>query len=148
MICPRCDNQGLIYKAKLLNLEIMLNICDECDACWNENQTITINNFKDLTVFLEEHNLTYEEAEIIDLGYIEPDTEEKKCTFFNIPREKIIPLIDEAWTMKNVPLINDPGAYVIDMKRVIGTNEESAIKIIVKPGTAEIKTAYPIKIND
>ena len=47
--------------------------------------------------------------------------------------------------MKDVPLIYDPGAYVINMKRIIGTNGESAIKIVVKPGTAEIKTAYPIK---
>lgn len=146
MICPRCDNQGLIYKAKILNLNTILNICDECDACWTENQKITLDDFKDLTVFLEEHHLTYEAAEIIDLGYIEPNTEKRKHSLFNISREKIISLIDEAWTMKNTPLSNDPGAYVIDMKRIIGTNGESAIKIIVKPGTAEIKTAYPIKI--
>jgi len=145
MICPRCDNQGLIYKAKVLNLGSALNICDECDACWPENETISVNNFKDLTVFLEEHNLTYEEAEIIDLGYIESDAEERNRTVFNVSREKIISLIDEAWTMKDVPLIYDPGAYVINMKRIIGTNGESAIKIVVKPGTAEIKTAYPIK---
>jgi hypothetical protein len=146
MICPRCDNQGLIYKAKILNLEIILNICDECDACWTEDQKITIDGFKDLTVFLEKHNLTYEETEIIDLGYIEPNTEKRKYALFNVPREKIISLIDEAWSMKHAPLTNDPGAYVINMKRIIGTNGESSIKIIVKPGTTEIKTAYPVKI--
>ncbi|SRR5260221_8273834 len=146
ILCPRCDNQGLIYKAKILNLEIIIYICDECDACWTENQKITINTFKDLTVFLEQHNLTYENAEIIDLGYMEPNTEERKRTFFNVPREQIISLIDEAWIMKDAPLTNDPGAYIINMKKTVGTHGESAIKIIVKPDTAEIKTAYPIKI--
>jgi len=75
MICPRCDNQGLIYRANILNLGITLNICDECDACWPDTQIIDIKNFKDLTVFLEEHNLTYEESEIIDLGYIDSTNE-------------------------------------------------------------------------
>jgi hypothetical protein len=145
-LCPRCDNQGLIYKAKILNLGIILNICDECDACWPENQKVTINNFKDLTIFLEEHNLMYQYTEIIDLGYVESTPDERQQTFFNVPRKAIISLIDEAWVMKDAHLINDPGAYVINMKRVIGTDQESAIKIIVKPGTSEIKTAYPIKI--
>ena len=146
MICPRCDNQGLIYRAKVLSLEIILNICDECDACWPENQKMTINNFKDLTVFLEEHNIVYQDTEIIDLGYLEASLNERNRTFFNIPREEIISLIDEAWVMKEAPLTSDPGAYIINMKKIIGTNRESAIKIIVKPGTAEIKTAYPVKI--
>ncbi len=145
-LCPRCDNQGLIYKAKVLNLGIILNICDECDACWPENQKITINNFKDLTVFLEEHNLVYQDTEIIDLGYLEASSNERIRTFFNVPREEIISLIDEAWMMKDAPLANDPGAYIINVKKIVGTNGESAIKIIVKPGTAEIKTAYPVKI--
>ena len=148
MICPRCDQQGLIYKAKVHNIEIILNICDECDACWPENQIISIDNFKDLTIFLEEHNLTYEKSEIIDLGYIASDNVARKRTLFNTSRDKIISLIDEAWLMKKNPLPYDPGSYVINMQRIIGTNGECAIKIIVKPGTAEIKTAYPIKYNE
>lgn len=148
MICPRCDNQGLIYKAKVLNLGFELNICDECDACWPTNQTISINNFKDLTVFLEEHKLTYEKAEIEDLGYLKSGEEKKQRTFFNVSGNELIMLIDEGWLMKSSTLPIDPGAYVIDMKKIIGTNGESAIKIIVKPGTAEIKTAYPIKLNE
>ncbi len=147
MTCPRCDQQGLIYKAKVLNVGIILNICDECDACWPENQEINTNNFKDLTVFLEEHNVTYEKSEIIDLGYIDSNITQRKRTLFNVSRDKIISLIDEAWSMKKNSLPHDPGAYVIDMQKIIGINGECAIKIIVKPGTSEIKTAYPIKIN-
>lgn len=146
MICPRCDNQGLIYRAKILDLEIELNICDECDACWPKNQILSIENFKDLTVFLEDHQLTYEGSTIKDLGYVESIKEERRRTFFNIPKDNIIDLVDEAWLKKGDSLVSDPGTYIIDMKRIIGTNGETAIKIIVKPGTAEIRTAYPIKI--
>jgi hypothetical protein len=148
MICPRCDNQGLICKVKVLNLGLELNVCDECDACWSTNQIMNINNFKDLTVFLEEHKLTYEEAEIENLGYLKSGEEKRQRTFFNTSGNELIMLIDEGWLMKGSPLPIDSGAYVIDMKRIIGTNGESAIKIIVKPGTAEIKTAYPIKLNE
>ena len=45
--------------------------------------------------------------------------------------------------MRGNSLANDPGAYVIDLGRVIGTNGETTIKIIVIPGTSEIITAYP-----
>lgn len=144
MICPRCDEQGLICRAKVLNLGIELYICDECDACWSKDQMIDFNNFKDLTVFLEEHNLTYENAEIQDLGYI--GFSERKRAYFNVASDELIALIDEAWLMKKDPLISDSGSYVIDMKKVVGTQGESGIKIIVKPGTAEIKTAYPLKV--
>lgn len=144
MICPRCDEQGLIYKAKVLSLGIELYICDECDACWLKNHRIDFKNFKDLTVFLEEHNLIYENTEIEDLGYI--GSSERRRAYFNVSSDKIIALIDEAWLIKNEPLASDSGSYVIDMQRIVGMQGESGIKIIVKPGTAEIKTAYPIKI--
>jgi hypothetical protein len=146
MVCPRCDNQGLICKVKVLNLGLELNVCDECDACWPINTTMRIDNFKDLTVFLEEHKLTYEEATIEDLGYLKLGEDKRQRTFFKVAGNELIMLIDEAWLMKGSPLSIDPGTYVIDMKRTIGTNGESTIKIIVKPGTAEIKTAYPVSI--
>ena len=80
------------------------------------------------------------------LDHMVHNPNKKSHTVFNIPRDKIIDLLDEAWRIKNQPLAYDPGAYVIDMKRAIGTDGESAIKLIVKPGTAEIITAYPIKL--
>jgi hypothetical protein len=40
-------------------------------------------------------------------------------------------------------LPNDPGAYVVSMGRTIGTAGETNIKIIVRPGTNQIITAYP-----
>lgn len=146
MVCPRCDDQGLIYKVKVLDLAIKLYLCDECDACWLEDQEVSIATFKDLKVFLEEHGLTYEDSEIEDLGYADSNGKKRSRTFFNVPSNEIIALIDEAWLTKGSHLVDDPGTYVVNMKRTIGTNGESAIKIIVKPGTAEIKTAYPVKL--
>lgn len=144
MLCPRCDEQGLIYRARVRNLNIGLFICDECEACWLEDETINLKNFKNLAIFLENHNLTYENADIEDLGYM--GSSERKRSYFNVSRDEIIDLIDEAWMMGKEPLISDPGAYVINMDRIIGIQGETGIKIIVKPGTAEIKTAYPVKI--
>jgi hypothetical protein len=71
MICPRCDEQGLIYKAKVVDLGIIIKICDECEACWKEDQPITLENFNGLTTFLKENNLTYRDAIIEDLEYLE-----------------------------------------------------------------------------
>lgn len=147
MVCPRCDGQGLIYRVKVLNLGIELNTCDECEACWPISFTMLIENFKDMTVFLEEHGLTYEGAEIKDLGYIGLENERRR-NFFATPKNDIIALVDEAWLMKEGPLSHDQGAYVIDMKRIVGTKGESIIKIIVKPGTSEIRTAYPVEIKE
>lgn len=71
MVCPRCDGQGNIYKAKVVNLDMEIKICNECEACWDLNKTVSIENFKGLTPFLEQHGLTYDEAEIKSFGYFD-----------------------------------------------------------------------------
>lgn len=147
MICPRCDEQGLIYEGKVVNLGIRLYICDECEACWNKEQIISIKTFKDLTIFLEEHGLTYENSIIENLGYLDFNNDKRKRAFFRVEKNEIIALIDEAWLKRENHLPDDAGAYLIDMEKIIGTNGETAIKIIVKPGTAEIRTAYPVKLK-
>ena len=66
---------------------------------------------------------------------------------FSISKDKIVKLIDEAWAIKGDHLATDPRAYIIDMKKSIGTKGETAIRIILKePGTCEILTAYPVTI--
>lgn len=148
MVCPRCDNQGLLHKAQVMNLNKKLVICEECDACWSEEHNIKIDNFMDLTVWLENNGLVDTEVDIKILGYIEPNSGELQRTFFNVADMEAIELIDEAWLMKDNPLPHDRGTYLINMKRVIGTEGETGIKIIVKPGTAEIKTAYPVMLKE
>jgi hypothetical protein len=71
MPCPVCEGQGNIYNAKVIDLDILIKICDECEACWKENQPVTLENFKGLTTFLEENDLTYEDSTIEDLGYVQ-----------------------------------------------------------------------------
>ena len=65
-------------------------------------------------------------------------------SLFNVKRNQLIGLIDQAWLRKGNAVPGDPGAYLIDMGRVIGTAGEQYIKLIVKPGTKRIITAYPI----
>ena len=68
-------------------------------------------------------------------------------TVFSISKDQIVALIDEAWAMRGNHLVVDPRAHIIDMKRVIGTKGETAIRIIVREsGASEIITAYPVII--
>lgn len=69
MSCPVCEEQENIYNAKRVDLGILIKICDECEACWTENQLVTLESFKGLTPFLKERGLTYEGSTIEDLGY-------------------------------------------------------------------------------
>ena len=72
-VCPVCDGQGNIYNAKIVDLGILVRICDECEACWNQDQVISIEKFKGLTPFLEELGLTYNDSQIEDLGYVKDE---------------------------------------------------------------------------
>ncbi|WP_454855443.1 RHS repeat-associated core domain-containing protein [Promicromonospora soli] len=54
--------------------------------------------------------------------------------------------IDEAWANRGAPEPGDPGAYVIPMGRDVGVNGETAVRIIVKPGTSDVISAYPWEV--
>ncbi|WP_433958685.1 3'-5' exonuclease [Cytobacillus horneckiae] len=68
VVCPRCDGNGLIYQAKIVDVKLTVYICDECEASWI-SADIRKDNFQDLTTFLESNNLIYSKAQILDLGY-------------------------------------------------------------------------------
>jgi transposase-like protein len=67
--CPRCDRQGFIYKAKIIDMDICLYICDECDAIWKDQNSICIESYEDLQTYLERNNSVYSNTNIIELGY-------------------------------------------------------------------------------
>lgn len=67
--CPICEGQGNIYQAKVLDLKTTISICNECEACWTNDQTTNIKNFKGLTSFLKERKLSYETTKIENLEY-------------------------------------------------------------------------------
>jgi hypothetical protein len=64
-------------------------------------------------------------------------------TVFNVPNTQLIAVIDEAFALGGNPVPNDPGVFIVNMGRPIGTGGQTSIKIVVKPGTSEIITAYP-----
>ena len=78
------------------------------------------------------------------LRHAEPDLTRATHSVFNVSRNKVLGLIDEAWGMRGNPLPTDPGAYIVPMSQTIGTAGENAVKIIVRPGTKEIITSYPV----
>lgn len=56
--------------------------------------------------------------------------------------DSALALIDEAWSQKGL-VVAGAGAYIVPMGRVIGIAGETNIRVIVKPGTNEIISAYP-----
>ncbi|WP_163264825.1 hypothetical protein [Chelativorans alearense] len=76
-------------------------------------------------------------------GIIAGAATKPKHSVFNTQDDNALALVDEAWAMRGAPDPKDPGAYVVDMGRPIGTSGETSIRIIVKPGTTEVITAYP-----
>lgn len=69
VVCPRCDGNGLLYKAKIVELELFVYICDECEALWKDVDAIKTYKFIDFSTFLEKNGLHYDTAEVLDLGY-------------------------------------------------------------------------------
>lgn len=65
-VCPRCDGNGLIYKAYIKDLNIYLYVCDECEASW-QNSEIDFATFVGLLTFLKKRGSSYDE--MVDLGY-------------------------------------------------------------------------------
>ena len=78
------------------------------------------------------------------LDHTQPNPDKATHTVFNAQGNDALALVDEAWSLKGAPEVGDPGAYIIPMGRVVGTTGETSIKVVVKPGTNEIITAYPL----
>ncbi|WP_411384042.1 hypothetical protein ACK3BK_07655 [Pseudomonas sp. L7] len=79
------------------------------------------------------------------LEHAEPNPAKTTHSVFSMDRKEILGAVDEAWLKKGSPVVGDPGAYVVPMGRALGTSGETSIKIIVRPGTNQVITAYPIK---
>ena len=68
-------------------------------------------------------------------------------SIFNVGRSELIGLIDEAWGRKvgtGVQQANGNRAWKIDMGRVVGTNGEQHIMLIIKNGTTNVISAFPV----
>lgn len=69
VVCPRCDGNGLVYKAKISNLNQYLYICNECEAMWQDGTIVSIGSFTDLSTYLKSKNIEYDNAEIQEIDY-------------------------------------------------------------------------------
>ena len=65
--------------------------------------------------------------------------------FNTIDQDEILRLVDEAWRKKGSHVPGDPGAYIVDLYKEIGTVGQTKMKVVVIPGSnpPQIVTAYP-----
>jgi hypothetical protein len=80
------------------------------------------------------------------LRHAEADPSRINHTVFNVDRDKVLELVDEAWNMRGSPLVSDAAVYIIPMSRTVGTAGENAVKIVVIRGTNQIVTSYPVLV--
>lgn len=80
------------------------------------------------------------------LQHTKPNTSKLNHTVFTIAGDELFDLIDFAWSKRGVALADDPGTYIVELEKIIGTQGEKAIKIVVIPGTTQVITAYPVKV--
>lgn len=66
VICPFCDGQGLIMKAKIKNKNIRIYICDECDTMW-KTEDIQENNCENFENFMNNLGLKGLWEELTDI---------------------------------------------------------------------------------
>ncbi|RNB70857.1 hypothetical protein EDM52_16540 [Brevibacillus invocatus] len=83
------------------------------------------------------------------LAHAGPDPTKPLHTVFNVAKNDILPLVDEAWSLRGsvTPFVQNNGREVfnIPMGRVIGTNGEQIIRIVVEHGTSKIVSAFPVR---
>jgi hypothetical protein len=81
------------------------------------------------------------------LEHLSPDPSKPLHTVFNVERNQLIGLLDEAWAARQgtgVLQANGNRVFEIPMGRAVGPGGETTISIIVRDGTTNVITAYPI----
>lgn len=69
MMCPFCDGQGVINKAKVIKNDMLIFICDECDTVWLTND-IREDNCVNYHKFINEQGLKGLWSELYDIKRI------------------------------------------------------------------------------
>lgn len=82
------------------------------------------------------------------LAHATPDPSKPHHSVFNVVEDNILDLVDDAWRSRSTvtPIVQPNGnaVYNIPMGKVVGTQGETKIRIVVKNGTSEIITAFPV----
>ena len=81
------------------------------------------------------------------LEHTKPNPNKAIHSVFTARKNEVLGVIDEAWSLKGgmagVLQANGNRVFDIPMGKVVGTNGETFIRIVVKDGTSEIITAFP-----
>jgi hypothetical protein len=73
-----------------------------------------------------------------------PNFKPGQHSVFSFDRGDLLPNLKEAWLNKTIVDPDDAFGWEIDMGRVIGSEGQTKIRIIVNPTTKQIITAYPV----
>jgi hypothetical protein len=75
-----------------------------------------------------------------------PNPAKPTHSIFNVDRTKLIGLIDEAWAKRGSGILQgNKRVFEIDMGRVIGTNGETRIRLVITECTKNVISSYPIQ---
>jgi hypothetical protein len=68
MLCPRCDQQGHIVRARIITTGEIVHLCDECDALWPSGSEVTKTGFADFSTYVKPLGLrgAWEEIMVVD----------------------------------------------------------------------------------
>lgn len=75
-VCPCCDGNGLIFKTRLKCNNLILYVCDECDATWEHPQDIDTIKGQCFGVILDEYDVGWGNLEFINYEWL--DNEDKQ----------------------------------------------------------------------
>lgn len=84
------------------------------------------------------------------MAHTKPDPSKKKhSVFVEQSRDGVLALLDEAWKKRGPP-VREGGSrgrdvYDVDMGRVVGTEGERRLKLVMEKDSASIVTAYPTR---
>jgi hypothetical protein len=80
------------------------------------------------------------------LDHLVPNPGKSTHSIFDVARNKLIGFLDEAWAKRGTGVLQPNGnrVFEIDMGRVIGTAGETRIRMVVRDGTNNVITAFPI----
>jgi len=68
VVCPRCDGNGLVFRAVLMPINTIIFICDECEALWLD-ASINKNKFQDFTSYVASRGYRYDQIDINNIDY-------------------------------------------------------------------------------
>lgn len=80
------------------------------------------------------------------LEHTVPNPAKPVHSVFNVNRNQVVGLVDEAWAARSGPGVlqaNGNRVWTVDLGRQVGTSGQTGVQIVVRDGTTEVITAFP-----